>query len=129
MLRFEKAENLIYSFCTGGLTDSEMELYKRVSKIALVKLKVAFLLIYVFSSCFIHKKVFFLWDVQSYYFLIQSMTQAINISNHHNVPAWLKASWISWIICMEIIANDNFNKEAWKPSINSCSIPLIMMFN
>lgn len=92
MLRFEKAENLIYSFCTGGLTDSEMELYKRVSKIALVKLKVAFLLIYVFSSCFIHKKVFFLWDVQSYYFLIQSMTQAINISNHHNVPAWLKAS-------------------------------------
>lgn len=46
MLRFEKPENLINYFCTGGLTDSEMDIYKRVSKIALVKLKVAFLLFY-----------------------------------------------------------------------------------
>lgn len=48
MLRSEKAENLISSFCTGGLTDSQMQIYKRVSKIALVKLKVAFLLIHFF---------------------------------------------------------------------------------
>lgn len=47
MLRSEKAENLINSFCTGGLSDSEIEIYKRVSKIALVKLKVAFLLFFV----------------------------------------------------------------------------------
>jgi len=39
MLRSEKAENLIGSFCIGGLADSEMENYKSVSKIALVKLK------------------------------------------------------------------------------------------
>lgn len=92
MLRSEKAENLINSFCTGGVTDSEMEIYKRVSKIALVRLEVAFLLIHGFFSHSIHTEVFFLRDVQSYYFLIQSMTQAINISNHNNVPAWSKAS-------------------------------------
>lgn len=59
VLRAGKAGNLINSFCTVDLTDSGMEIYKKVSKITLVKLKVALLLIRVFNSRSIHTVVFF----------------------------------------------------------------------
>lgn len=133
----------IWSSLSATFIDSETEIYKSLkhstgktqSRLSVDSwvLGVGFLGCCLFGCFFfsIHTVIFSLWNMQNYYFPIQSMTQTINISNHNNTPAWLKASWITWIICMEIliIANDSFNKEAWKPSINSCSILLILMLN